>query len=230
VDLDGKPTRWGWWAPDEIWAEADETGLRALHILSHLRVAHHITGKERYLSAYRELVTQHRYALLTRNQKVNVPGLINHSDDELAFLSYYPLLQYEDDPALRKIYVESLERAWQSERAERNPLWNYIYAAGTGAREFGAVEAQETLRRIPMDLVSWTMTNSHRLDVTADPVADRFKRAQSTIVLPPDERAVMKWNGNPYRLDGGDGGRSEDDGAFFLLPYWMGRSLGFLGP
>jgi len=24
-------------------------------------------------------------------------------------------------------------------------------------------------------------------------------------------------------LDGGNGGRREDDGAYFLLPYWMGR-------
>ena len=35
----------------------------------------------------------------------------------------------------------------------------------------------------------------------------------------------MKWNGNPFVVDGGDGGRSEDDGTFFLLPYWMGRHL-----
>ncbi|MCU1272965.1 MAG: hypothetical protein JWO48_396, partial [Bryobacterales bacterium] len=40
------------------------------------------------------------------------------------------------------------------------------------------------------------------------------------------ERPVMKWNGNPFRIDGGNGGRTEDDGAFFLLPYWMGRYLG----
>jgi len=39
----------------------------------------------------------------------------------------------------------------------------------------------------------------------------------------------MKWNGNPYRIDGGNGGRSEDDGAFFLLPYWMGRYHKLIG-
>ena len=228
VDLDGKPTRWGWWAPDEIWADPDETGLRALNILSHLRVAWHITGKKRYLQAYGDLVNRHRYALLTRNQKINIPGHVNHSDDELAFLSYYPLLNYETDPALRAIYIESLERAWQCERAERNPLWNYIYAAGSGSRDFDAAQAIDTLRRIPLDLVSWSVSNAHRLDVVLDPVEDRFSRRQSTVVLPPDERPVMKWNGNPHILDGGDGGRSEDDGAFFLLPYWMGRFLGFL--
>lgn len=223
VDIDGKPTRWGWWAPEEIWGDADETGLRALHLLSHLAVARHITGKDRYRRSYEELVSKHRYAELTRNQKINYPGHVNHSDDELAFLSYYPLLLYEKDPSLHRIYVESLERSWQAERPEKNPLWNFIYAAGTGSLDFERDDSLMGLLEIPMDLVSWTMTNSHRLDVPHDPLADRFGRRQALVVLPADERPVMKWNGNPYLMDGGDGGRSEDDGTFFLLPYWMGR-------
>ena len=62
-----------------------------------------------------------------------VPGHVNHSDDELAFLSFYPLLRYETDPALVRVYRDGLERSWLIERPERNPLWNVIYAAGTGA-------------------------------------------------------------------------------------------------
>jgi hypothetical protein len=223
IDVDGKRTRWGWWGPESIIEDPDETGLRALHILSHLRVALHITGNEKYARAYDDLVRAHHYHLLTRNQKINIPGRVNHSDDELAFLSYYPLLLYEKEARLKEIYVESLERAWQIERPERNPLWNFIYAAGTGAREFDANESIRTLREIPMDLISWTVENSHRHDLSLDPAADRFRRRQALTVLPYDELPVMKWNGNPYRLDGGNGGKSEDDGAFFLLPYWLGR-------
>lgn len=223
IDVDGKPTRWGWWGPDVIWDDPDETGLRALHILSHLRAAHYITGNAKYQAAYDELVRQHRYHLLTRNQKINIPGHVNHSDDELAFLSYYPLLAYEKDPQLLAVYRQSLERAWQVERPERNPLWNFIYAAGMGSKEFDVSESVRTLREIPMDLITWTVTNSHRLDVPKDLLGDRFNRAQALAVLPYDELPVMKWNGNPYQLDGGDGGQHEDDGTFFLLPYWMGR-------
>ena len=54
-----------------------------------------------------------------------------------------------------------------------------------------------------------------RLDVPMDPLNDRFKRRQALIVLPYDELPMSKWNGNPYSLDGGNGGRSEDDGAYF---------------
>ncbi len=229
IDLDGVRTRWGFWGPATIWEDADETGLRALHILSHLRVASHITGNPKYAAAYDDLVSKHKYQLLVRNQKISIPGRVNHSDDELAFLSYYPLLQYEKNPALLEIYRESLERSWQVERAERNPLWNFIYAAGTKAKEFDKEAAIQTLKDIPVDLISWTVTNSHRIDVVLDPSSDRFGRRQSALtVLPYDELPMMKWNGNPYRLDGGNNGRSEDDGAYFLLPYWMGRFHGLI--
>ncbi len=229
IDTDGKRTRWGWWAPEAIWEDPDETGLRALHMLSHLRVAHHLTGNQRYLDAYHELIVKHRYHLLMRNQKINYPGHVNHSDDELAFLSYYPLLNYETDPKLREVYIQSLDRSWQVERPERNPLWNFIYAVGSGNRDFDREEALRTLREIPMDLISWSVTNSHRPDVPMDTLADRFGRKQALIVLPYDELPMSKWNGNPYRIDGGNGGRSEDDGAYFLLPYWMGRYHKLIG-
>jgi hypothetical protein len=38
----------------------------------------------------------------------------------------------------------------------------------------------------------------------------------------------MKWNSNPFDMDGGSDGRGEDDGAAFLLPYWLGRHHGLL--
>jgi hypothetical protein len=227
VDVDGQRTRWGWWGPEAIWADPGETGLRALHILSHLRVAIHLAAgtptASRYQAAYDDLIRTHKYHLLTRNQKIAIPGHINHSDDELAFLSYYPLLQYETNPALSAVYKQSLERSWLVERPERNPLWNVIYAAGSGAQDFDRMESLRTLREIPMDTITWTVRNSGRLDVPVDPLKDRFDRPQSLVVLPYDEIPMWKWNGNPYSLDGGNGGRSEDDGAYFLLPYWMAR-------
>ena len=101
IGPDGRPTRWGWWGPDAVWRDADETGLRALQILSHLRVAMHLTesaqNRSKYQAAYKDLIRSHKYHRLTRYQKIAVPGHVNHSDDELAFLSFYPLLRYETD-------------------------------------------------------------------------------------------------------------------------------------
>jgi hypothetical protein len=235
VDVDGKPTRWGWWAPNEIWEDPDETGLRALHMVSHLQVAIHLAGspenRAKYQAAYTDLIKTHRYHLLTRNQKIVIPGSVNHSDDELAFLSYYPLLQYETNTVLREVYKQSLQRTWQIERPERNPLWNFIYAVGMstggnaagGVKEFDRAESLRTLHEIPMETIEWNMKNSNRLDVPIDPFPDRQGRRQALVVLPYDELAMTKWNANPFRLDGGSDGQREDDGAYFLLPYWMGR-------
>ena len=109
------------------------------------------------------------------------------------------------------------------EKPERNPLWNFIYAVGCEAKDFDKENSVRTLQEIPLDQIQWTVKNSNRLDVPIDPMSDRFKKTQALIVLPYDELPMSKWNGNPYNLDGGDEGRSEDDGAYFLLPYWMGR-------
>jgi hypothetical protein len=85
-----------------------------------------------------------------------------------------------------------------------------------------------TLYRMPVDTIEWKVTNSNRQEVIMEAAADRFQRRQAAMLLPPDERPVMKWNSNPFDIDGGSDGRGEDDGAAFLLPYWMGRYRGLL--
>jgi hypothetical protein len=224
VDLDGQPTRWGVYAPEYLLTPewAGDRGLNALSILSHLAVAERLTGDDRYRRAADGLIADHGYALNTIDQKITVPGRVNHSDDELAFIAYYPLLRYETRPGLRRIYRVSLERSWEIERPERSPFFNFIYGALTGA-PCDVEAAVATLQEIPLDLIHWDVRNSHRPDVPPHPDRGRFGEEQSAIVLPAGERPIMKWNGNPYRLDGGNGGRTEEDGAFFLLPYWMGR-------
>ncbi len=228
VDVDGEPTRWGVWSPRYLngtWKA--QQCLNSLEILAHLKTAYHITGDPKFQDAYQYLIREHHYALNTIDQKIMPPGIVNHSDDELAFLAYYTLLSYEDDPHLRSIYLLSLERSWQYERPEHCPLWNFIYGALT-CNHCDVDEAVLALERIPMDLITWTMRNSHRADIQFDESPGRFDEPQSAVAIPPDERPVMRWNGNPYRLDGGNDGRSEDDGTFYLIAYWLGRYHGFV--
>lgn len=225
IDKDGKPTRWAIFNPeaindDPLWEE--ERGLNALSILSHLKVAYHITGDAKYQQAYESLIQKHHYLINAITQKMLPPFEINHSDDELAFLCYYPFLLYEQNPTYRRMWLMSLERSWQIERPERSPLFNFIYGAITG-KPCDVENAVRTLQEWPLDLRRWECRNSHRLDITLDTRRGRFGEWQSVEVLPYSERPIMRWNGNPYRLDGGDPlGREEDDGTAFLLPYWMG--------
>jgi len=232
IDLDGQPTRWGQWSERYFKTEEGtyEQPLRSLQLLSFLKTAHHITGEAKYAQAYRDRV-QRGYAEQMRLYRRWVGGgEINFSDDELAYLSYDPLLRYEKDRKLRRIYLDGLKFTWEQIRPDYNPLWNYITAASGAIKMTKAVrkESLRTLERIPTDQIEWTMKNSHRLDVKLRQDADRFSRPQLTEVLAPDERAVEKWNSNPYRPDAGSDGRGEDDGAYFLLPYWMGRHHGWV--
>ncbi len=227
IDLDGQPTRWGQWS--ERYFQTDEgkyeAALRALELLSFLKVAQHITGNPRYAGAYRDRV-RHGYAThLSHYRRWTGGGEINFSDDELAYLSYDPLLRYETDRALRRVYLDGLRFTWSQVRPTLNPLWNYISVASGAGRMSKRIraESRRTLERIPLDMLQWHAQNSQRIDVTFQKQKDRFTRPQLTEVLAPDERPVEKWNSNPYRPDGGGGGTEEDDGSYFLLPYWMGR-------
>ncbi|MGC9319662.1 MAG: transcriptional regulator, partial [Armatimonadota bacterium] len=228
IDVDGRHTRWGVFSPRYLNGSWEpERGLNSLAILSHLRVAHHICGHDRYVEAARGLIERHHYAINTINQKILPPGDVNHSDDELAFLCYYPLLTYETDPDLRQLYLVSLERSWRIERPERNPLWNLIYGALTG-NACDVEAAAATLAEIPLDMVNWPVRNSHRADIECGPRTGRFGEVECIDPLPADERPIGRWNANPYRLDGGGDGCSEEDATHYLLPYWLGRYHGLL--
>jgi hypothetical protein len=225
VDLDGNPTRWGVWNPDSLNETPDwryERGLNSLQILAFLTAAERITGDEKYRDAYHLLIEKYGYGENMRWQKMVHPYEINHSDDELAFLPYYTLLRYTQDHERLPVFRESLIRSWRVNRPEKNPLWNAI-ASATLNHDCDMAGALETLQAIPMDLVDWRMENSHRWDLRHNPLSDRFGRAQAMQPVPIKERAVSKWNSNPYRLDDGGQGHGEDDGAYFLLPYWMAR-------
>ena len=206
----------------------EDAALNSLELLSHLRVAYHITGEERFLAAYHQLIRGLGY--LENVMRIARRSEINYSDEELAFLSFCPLLRYEDDPGRHVQLQAALKSYWRVCEGEQNPLWDFVYAAGTGAREYDAHAAVETLERIPLDTIYWTVKNSRRIDLPVASQHDRFREAQSPRAIPPNERCVTKWNGNPFQMDCSSAGRSEDDGAFFLLPYWLGRFHKLLPP
>ncbi len=247
IDWDGTPTRWAVFGPQELNFNPDwwvERGLNSLSLLSYLRTTEHITGNPKYGQAAERLVRENSYAINTLVPKIAyLQGSGNHSDDEMAFMGYYNLLQYEKDPALRNLYAFSYFRYWQMEKPELNPLFNFMYAGRvrnetyrTPHREVNLApygnwleESVDTLRRFPLDRINWRLTNSHRKDIVRlmaeaqdQGDVDSMGYRRNGTVLPIDERFVEHWNQNPYRLDQGGQGNMLADGASFLLPYYMG--------
>lgn len=229
TDINGRATTWGKWSPAYFATPGGrpDSPLNAVELLSFLRTTAHLTGDAKYEREYRKVAFDMGYANIAARYK-ELQEELNYSDEELAMLSFYPLFRYERDSHLLGLYRNAMDQWWENEQHEKNPLWIFIYAAGNPEARSDFSAAAWMLNRIPMDMVEWTVTNSKRSDIAMAGKPDRFGRAEITTLLPPDERPVMKWNSNPFRIDGGREGRGEDDGTTFLLPYWMGRYHKFL--
>ncbi|WP_320178510.1 two-component regulator propeller domain-containing protein [Roseovarius pacificus] len=230
IDWDGKRTTWGFWNPENLNGnpvDYIECGLNSLQILSFLKVAHYVTGDQKYEDHYRKLILEHKYLNNILLTKKCFPDENNHSDDQLGFVAWYPILQLEQDPRVRRALLAGVRRHYAVVKPEQPSFYTFAYATidPAGADIDGAIE---NLRQIPTDRRQYAMINSHRDDVVFSPMLNRFDRPVLYHVLPADERSFDKWNGDPYVPDEGGDGTVEDDGAAYLLPYWMGRYHGFI--
>ncbi len=255
VDHDGTPTRWGHFSPADLnqnqawWVER---GLNSQSILMYLQVAHHITGDAGYREAYLQLINEHGYAInVMTNPKIQFgPGSLGQADDNMAFMNYYPLIRYETDPELLSIYYNSIFWYWHNEKYERNAFFNFVYAASclgktrtdqwrtrdlTPDTEWMAM-AVDTLKRYPLDLTDWPMSNAHRTDLRllgdhtrspGTPVTNAGYR-NDTLVYPMDENHAVYWGDDPWTLtDRGDGTTLRDP-VSYLLAYYLGVVHGFI--
>ena len=108
TDLDGKMTLWGNYCPD-----LPHQPLNSLEMLMGLKVAHRITGKERYNAAYHMLIDRYHYDDHQINSKILFPEeWRNPWDDCHAAKSLYMLMRYEEDPSLMIKYRMNLNRHW----------------------------------------------------------------------------------------------------------------------
>ncbi len=228
IDLDGKPTRWGHWNRAYFDTEPGEGPLNGMQLLSFLKTTAHLTGKARYEEEYQKVGRQLGYFELMLRLK-ELREELNYSDEELAMLPFYSLLRYEKDDGIRRRYIlPAMGLWWENIVREDCPLWTFIYAFGDPKACPPLDGAVRTLYRTPMDTIFWTVRNSHRADILWAKEPDRFGKRQALTLLPPDERPAIKWNANPFVVDSEGGGSGEEDGAAFLLPFWMGRYHGFL--
>jgi hypothetical protein len=230
IDWTGQRTRWGFWDPQTLNGsplDFDEAGLNSLQMLSFLKVTHYVTGDKKYEQHYRKLIAEHHYLDNVLLSKKTFPDTNNHSDDQLGFVAWYPILQLEKDPRVRRALMAGVRRHYEIVLPEQPSFYIFSYATvdPNGADLEGAIE---NLRQIPTDRRNWAMTNSQRADVVFSPRPNRFGQRTLYNALPADERNFSKWNGDPYEPDEGGDGRHEDDVAAFLLPYWMGRCHGFI--
>lgn len=244
IDWNGEPTLWGKWNPDYVNARPVMVGDRKLNssnIIGMLQTAYHFTGKEKYRDTAFYLMREHGYLenLMRPMREIGpAPETAdilsrmlsegwNHSDDEMYYCGYWGLYRYAFNDTLKAKYREAIIDHWETERPEKEGLWN-IMTAITGVDDFDLEEAVWYLQEYPLDLTDWSVINSHRKDIEF--IDQNFRGQTIKEVLPPDELPVSRHNANRFRLDDNGEGRSEySAGDIWLLPYWMGRYLGVIG-
>lgn len=238
VDVDGEPTLWGRWHPDYVnWfpPSIHDRRLNSAELTAGLQLAYRMTGNEAYRAKAYELFEKHGYLTnLLSSMKLIAPtkGYVfrendmgnewNHSDDELAFFNYWTLVRFAFTDDLRAKYLAAVADHWDFEKAERYPIFNFIFAA-CGGKEFDPAGAVWTLRGTPLDTVAWRMSNSHRQDLTK--LEPNFMGRELKELLPPGERFIARINTQPFILDHGDD-TTDFPGDEFLLGYWLGRYVG----
>ena len=241
VDVDGKPTLWGRWNPEYVnWypPTIHDRQLNSAELTASLQLAFAMTGNARYRDKAYELFAKHGYLTnILSSMKLIAPtvGYVyqgndmgdgwNHSDDELSFFTYWPLVRFAFSDELRAKYLTVVREHLAIEWPERYPIWNFI-AAACGVREFDAAGSVWTLRGTPLDTIAWRVTNSHRQDLTKLP--PNFMARELKELLPPGERLIARINTQPFILDQGDDA-TDFPGDEFLLGYWLGRYVGAIG-
>lgn len=229
IDVTGRPTMWGNWNLDYFNGRGyEDTFLNAAEMLTMVKVAAYLTGEERFEREYKKLAFDLGYADLCCTYLARKEPTINYSDEELAYLTYLPLILLETDPELLAKYKYGMGELWRNIQRELNPLWTYIYKLMDPEIDYDMEGCLWTLRHLPLDLRAFSPNNTERDDLEFEEDVDRFGKRQIKTLLPPDERRIMKWNGNPFiPMDSGSP-CYEETGTIFTLPYWLGRYYGFL--
>lgn len=243
VDIDDKPTLWGRWHPEYLNMYPEtvvDRKLGSLTIIAGLQLAHELTGKQKFRDAMNDLFEEHGYldniripmSKIRSTPNVFYEGMNmgdggwNHSDDEMAFLTYWILYHFAPDEQLKEIYAEVINDHYEIEKPERNALWSLLTFGTSGEIDLPSVIWH--LREFQLDMIRWDVKNSHRKDLEF--LKDNFREQTTKELLPPGERKTMRYNGNPFDLDGGRAGTMELAGDEFLLPYWLGRYLNVIRP
>lgn len=225
VDIDGKPTHWGVWAPQNLNHDPEwmpDRNQNSMEMLAFLKLACYMTGNNKYQQNYLRLINEEHYLDNMNNILNQNPAWFIYFDVTLQAYVYPILLHCEKDPKLLSFYKTHIDK-WMVKRAgDKNPLINFLYCYATHFK-VELPSSVEFLRDTPLDLVSWNIDHTKREDVRLvhEPVLDEVQIDE----LPPASiRSAVRWDKNPWTaVDGYPD--MEREPVFWLLPYWMGRYL-----
>lgn len=225
VDIDGTPTRWSVWSPDQLNRDPEwlpDRYQNSMELLTFLKLAYYMTGDMKYQTHYLRLINEEHYLENMSKIKNQNPAFFIYFDVILQSYIFPILISCEKDTRLRSLYEAQFDEWMESRKGDKNPLINFLYCYTRNKRvELDA--SVEFLQNTPLDLIGWRFDHRTREDVRLvhEPVLDEVQIDQ----LPsPDIRTAIRWDKNPWDALSGDPSM-EREPVFWLLPYWMGKYL-----
>ena len=228
VDVDGTPTHWAVWSPDQLNRDPDwssERSINSFELLTYLKFAGHLTGDEKYEKVYRHLIDKEEYLENVSQLNSKNPAWQIYFDRTLEGYLFPILLKYEKDPKLKEFYQKLMDE-WMANQPEgENLINNMAYAFATG-KKVNLPQTIDFLRDAPLDLLDWPIDHTLREDVhvVRTPILEEVQISE----LPPASmRSTVRWDKNPWAAVQGDLQQVREP-VFWLWPYWEARFLGII--
>jgi hypothetical protein len=225
TDVDGKPTRWAVWSPDQLNRDPEwgpDKSQNSMELLTFLKLAFYMTGDDKYQQHYLKLIREEKYLDNMADLFNQNPAWFIYYDVTMQAYLYPILLHCEKDPTLLAFYTKHAKQWMEKRKNDKNPLINFLYCYATGTKlELPA--SVEFLRDTPLDLIEWKVDHTKREDVKLvhSPVLNDLQVEE---LPPPSIRVAVRWDKNPWLAVNGYPDM-EREPVFWLLPYWMGRYL-----
>lgn len=240
-DFTGEPTTWAKWSVRYFNTEfgwVDGT-LNAAQLLMYLLVTMHITGEEgKWREHYDHLVNDLGYADMTEkhfdrlyqaslSMNFDFPEDIMYGDHMLATCAYWGLCTLEKDEELLKKYRKGY-KAWRTSIGkEFNPGYDLPYFISCPDEEPDLERLATWFYRTNLSRLAAGVTLEGRHDIPVKTLRTGTKHI--SVLLPPDERFISKYDRNPLDL------KNEDSGGVWVVEscyvytfaYWVGRYYGF---
>lgn len=240
-DFTGKPTSWAKWSVQYFNTEFGwvDGALNSAQLLMYLLVTMKITGEEgKWREHYNHLVNDLGYADMTEkhfdrlyqaslSMGFDFPEDIMYGDHMLATLAFWGLCTLEKDETLLKKYRNGF-KAWRTSIArEYNPGYDLPYLLSCPDEEGDIERYASWFRRTNLSRLAAGVSLEGRHDIPVKTLRTGTK--EISVLLPPDERFISKYDRNPvdYKNEDSGGVWVVESCYVYTFAYWIGRYYGF---
>ncbi len=240
-DYSGEPTTWAKWNEEYFNSEFGwvDACLNSAEVLMYHLVTMEITGEQgKWKESYDYLINEKGYAELvdkhfdrlfhaTLSMGIEFVEEIMYRDHMLATCSFLGLCLLEKDEKLLAKYRNGYKSWRTSLEREHNPGYDLPYLIACPDEEVDMDALALWFYRTNASRLASGVSLTGRHDIAVKPL--EVGHSEISVLLPPDERFISKYDRNPVALVNEDsGGNRVVEGCYtYTFAYWIGRYFGF---